>query len=264
MWYHLAQFNLARIQAPLDDPTMFDYARAIPVLNQLGEESAGFVWRSRESGLDPADPMLLPTLSVWEGPEALRKFVYQSGHTEIMRRRGEWLLPLGRPSLVLWWVPAGHRPTLAEAQARLAHLAEQGPTPMAFSFAAPFGDPDVPEREAGPVPGWTYDGRVFGLIENTDNGDNRPGVSFHYRQEGSRVWATYEGGAVRFGSLVARVDSAGRLDMRYQHWGPAGIRTGKCRSTPEWLPDGRLRLHEEWRWTNGDGTAGRGVIEERG
>jgi len=39
--------------------------------------------------------------------------------------------------------------------------------------------------------------------------------------------------------------------------------TGVCRTTPEQLPDGRLRLHETWHWTSGDGSAGSSVLEER-
>jgi hypothetical protein len=260
MWHQLAQFNLARIRAPLDDARMTEYVAAIPVINGLGEMSDGFVWRSSESG-DNAE--VLPTLTVWESPDALRAFVYQSGHVEVMKRREEWLAPFGGPSLALWWVPAGHRPSLAEAEARLEHLRQHGPTPVAFTFNPVFLEPASPEDSAGEVPDWSYEGREFGLVENTSNGDNRPGVRFIYRQAGNHVWATYEGGEVKFGSLVARVLPGGELDMRYQHWGPGGVRTGKCRSTPEWLGDGRLRLHEEWQWTNGDGSAGRGVIEER-
>lgn len=261
MWHALAQFNLARIRAPLGDIRMTDYAQAIPLVNQLAERSPGYVWRSAESG---DDPQVLPTLSLWESPDALRSFVYQSGHVEIMKRRGEFLLPFGSPNLALWWVPAGERPTLAEAHSRLAHLTRQGPTHVAFGFNPSFLAPASPPDDDGPVPDWSYDGRVFGLIENSPNGDNRPGVTFRYRQSGNRVWATYRGGEVSFGTLVARVHADGELDMRYQHWSPGGIRTGRCRSTPEWLPNGRLRLHEEWQWTNGDGSSGRGVVEEMG
>ena len=260
MWHHLAQFNLARIQAPLDDPRMTDYARAIPVVNELAARSPGFVWRSLENG---SDPFVLPTLSIWESPAQLRAFVHQSGHVEIMKRRAEWLLPFGAPNLALWWISAGHRPTLAEAHERLAHLTQHGPSHAAFAFNPPFLAPSAPDGGNGPVPGWSYDGRTFALVENSINGDNRPGVIFRYHQHGNRVWATYQGAAVRFGSLVARVEPDGQLDMRYRHWASGGMRTGQCRSTPEWLADGRLRLHEEWQWTNGDGTAGRGIVEEQ-
>jgi len=163
---------------------------------------------------------------------------------------------------VKWWVPVGHEPTSAEGDARLAHLQQFGLSEAAFSGSNTYPAPAAPRMREGIVPEWSYDGRVFGLVENSDHGDNRPGVTFLYRQVGNRVWATYGGGEVKFGALVARVEPDGQLDMRYQHWGPGGTRTGQCRSTPEWLPDGRLRLVEEWQWTNGDRTAGRGVIEE--
>jgi hypothetical protein len=141
-------------------------------------------------------------------------------------------------------------------------LTAHGPTHAAFTFNPAFLEPASPDGAEGEVPSWSYDGRTFGLVENSANGDNRPGVTFAYRQAGNRVWATYSGGDVTFGSLVARVMGSGELDMRYQHWGPSGVRTGRCHSRPEWLADGRLRLHEEWQWTNGDGSPGRGVIEE--
>jgi hypothetical protein len=46
------------------------------------------------------------------------------------------------PVLVLWWVAAGHLPTVAEALAKLEHLKQHGPTPGAFTFRKPFSPPD--------------------------------------------------------------------------------------------------------------------------
>ena len=109
------------------------------------------------------------------------------------------------------------------------------------------------------------DGRVFVTGSNTVNGDAGAATRFEYRQRGERVWATYRGGRVRFGILVAVGDRQGRLDMRYQHVGEDdSFRTGMCVSVPELLPDGRLRLVEEWQWTNGDRSRGRSVLEEIG
>jgi hypothetical protein len=108
-----------------------------------------------------------------------------------------------------------------------------------------------------------YNGRVFRSVANSDGGDVDGLTTFQYRQEGDTVWATYFGGGVRFGTLLATVDASGHLDMRYQHIGTDGrFKSGKCHSRPETLPDGRLRLHEDWHWT--DGAEGRGVsvIEE--
>ena len=108
-----------------------------------------------------------------------------------------------------------------------------------------------------------YDGRVFRPVATAPNGEVGDGTVFRYRQRGAVVWATYQGGAVRMGTLVATVDTDGALDMRYSHVNDRGeLMTGECRSVPEVLPDGRLRLHETWRWTSGDGSAGTSVIEE--
>lgn len=108
-----------------------------------------------------------------------------------------------------------------------------------------------------------YDGRRFRSVSNSPTGEVGAETVFTYHQKGDVVWATYEGGAIRFGTLIAKVDGNGVLDMRYHHVNAAGeLMTGVCRSTPERLPDGRIRLHEQWRWTSGDGSTGESVIEE--
>ena len=100
-------------------------------------------------------------------------------------------------------------------------------------------------------------------MENSDSGDVSSETRFHYRQSGDVVWATYEGGSVRFGTLVAKVAEDGVLDMRYQHVSVAGeLKTGTCRSVPEVLEGGRLRLRESWRWTSGGEGGGSSVVEE--
>ncbi|MEM8559026.1 MAG: n-acetylglutamate synthase [Bacteroidota bacterium] len=109
----------------------------------------------------------------------------------------------------------------------------------------------------------SYDGRQFRAVSNAPNSEVSDATRFAYRQRGDVVWATYEGGGVRFGTLVASVDEDGCLDMRYAHVNTNGdLMTGTCRSTSEVLPDGRLRLHEHWQWTSGDGSAGTSVVEE--
>lgn len=108
-----------------------------------------------------------------------------------------------------------------------------------------------------------YDGRRFRAVETAANGEVGGETLFEYRQTGAVVWATYAGGAVQMGTLVAAVDAAGCLDMRYAHVNVAGaLMTGTCQSTPEVLADGRLRLHERWQWTSGDHSAGTSVVEE--
>ena len=108
-----------------------------------------------------------------------------------------------------------------------------------------------------------YHNRYFAPVTNTENGEVSGATIFHYRQEGEVVWATYTGGGVQFGTLIASVDKENCLDMRYSHVNDAGeLMTGRCRSAPEVLADGRLRLHETWQWTSGDESSGESIVEE--
>ncbi len=88
------------------------------------------------------DERMIVNMSVWESIEALRAFVYSSGHTSVMRNRKQWFEKL-ETYLVLWWVPVGHEPTIEEAKQRLEHLERRGPTPDAFTFRASFAPPDA-------------------------------------------------------------------------------------------------------------------------
>ena len=108
-----------------------------------------------------------------------------------------------------------------------------------------------------------YDNRRFQSVSNSPSGEVGAETVFEYHQDGTLVWATYRGGAIVFGTLIATVDERDELEMRYQHLNASGeLMTGRCHSTPELLSDGRVRLHERWQWTTGDGAAGASVIEE--
>ena len=138
-FHHLAQVNIARMRAPLDDPSMSDFVSRIDEINALAENDPGFVWRWKDPDNGPFnDPTLLFNLSVWISVDALRAYAYRSDHAQLFRDRVKWFLPPNGPTLALWWIPAGHRPTPAESKERLEHLAEHGPTPVAFSFKQPF------------------------------------------------------------------------------------------------------------------------------
>ena len=108
-----------------------------------------------------------------------------------------------------------------------------------------------------------YDQKYFLGKSNTANGQMNSETVFHYRQKGEMVWGTYEGGRIRYGQLIGRLLEDGSIDFRYQHLNTEGeLMTGECVSIPEILDDGRLRLHESWKWTTGDGTSGKSVVEE--
>ena len=118
---------------------MAGFVAELDTLNRLADESPGFVWRMVDD--DPNDPAtlslgpsMLVNLSVWAAPEALSNYVYRSAHGPVMRRRREWFIPQEQAYVVLWWIPAGTLPTLAEAVSRLQHLRTHGASPEAFGF----------------------------------------------------------------------------------------------------------------------------------
>ncbi|MGB0384209.1 MAG: n-acetylglutamate synthase [Ardenticatenaceae bacterium] len=108
-----------------------------------------------------------------------------------------------------------------------------------------------------------YHNRYFRSVSNSGSGEVDGDTIFHYQQQGDIVSATYQGGAIRFGTLIAKVAADGSLDMRYHHVNQEGdLMTGKCHSVPEVLSDGRLRMHETWQWSSGDRSSGKSQIEE--
>lgn len=108
-----------------------------------------------------------------------------------------------------------------------------------------------------------YHNKRFRPVSNTDNGETSAETEFHYLQKGDVISGTYNGGDIVLGNLIAVVSESGELDMRYQQVNKKGeLMTGICQSTPEILPNGKIRLHEKWQWTSGDKSSGESVIEE--
>ena len=139
----LAQLNVARLVAPIDSPELVGFVAALDAVNALAEAAPGFVWRlADESGnataVRPWGQDIIVNMSVWASADALRAYVFGAGHVEVLRRRREWFVPMGSAHLVLWWVPAGHRPCLEEARDRLDRLDADGPTADAFTLRSLF------------------------------------------------------------------------------------------------------------------------------
>lgn len=157
--HHLAQLNIARMRAPLDDPLMADFVALLDPVNALAEASPGFVWRlvgegeSDATSLRPFGPDWIVNLTVWADVEALWNFSYRTDHLDLVRRRRSWFHLPKEAHMVLWWLPAGHLPSVEEAAERLARLREHGPTPEAFTFGTRFPAPEAaPAAPAAPSP----------------------------------------------------------------------------------------------------------------
>lgn len=139
--FHLAQLNIAKAKKPLDDPIMSGFVNRLDEINTLGEQSPGFVWRLKDDTSNNSmefqmydDPLIIVNLTVWEDLESLKNFTYKTAHAEVMRQRKKWFEHFGKPYMVLWWIPAGHHPTVEEARTKLELLQEKGPTQEAFNF----------------------------------------------------------------------------------------------------------------------------------
>jgi hypothetical protein len=145
--FHLAQLNVGRTVAPIDDPRMAGFVDRLAEINALAERSPGYVWRLKDESGDATsihvfdDPLVIVNLTVWESPDQLADFAYRTAHVEVLRQRSSWFEPYGAPYLVLWWIPAETIPDVEEAKRRLNLLAERGPTPEAFTLKARFPSP---------------------------------------------------------------------------------------------------------------------------
>ena len=146
--YHLAQINIARLLAPIDDPMIQDFVDNLDPINALADQAPGFVWRLQTDDGNATDiqvsddPLLIVNMSVWEDVSTLKAYTYQSDHVKIMRRRKEWFEKMRGMSMVMWWIPKGHTPTPQEAMEKLAYLEEHGETAVAFTFKTPFPPPN--------------------------------------------------------------------------------------------------------------------------
>jgi len=148
MKYELAQVNIARFRVPADDPVNADFVDNLDRVNAIAVQQPGFVWRLVGDGNDALDvragddPLLIVNLSVWVDVKALAAFVYRNhAHLDVFRHRSEWFDPIDT-HMALWWVPAGHRPDVDEAMARLDHLRTHGPSDDAFTFKQQYPSPD--------------------------------------------------------------------------------------------------------------------------
>ncbi len=146
MDFHLAQLNLGLFKAPLDAEEMAEFVAALDPINAIAESSPGFVWRLTDESGGPSSfvevpgrtgSLWAPNLSVWTDLESLKHFMYKSGHASYLRRRSEWFDKPDTPINVLWWIPAGETPTLADAVRRLDHLTEHGPSDEGWPLTQP-------------------------------------------------------------------------------------------------------------------------------
>lgn len=149
---HLAELNIGRLKAPVDHPLVKDFIDNLDRINGLAERMPGFVWRLTGAGNNATDlhlgddPTMAVNMSVWETAAQLETYVFGTLHAKFYQRRHEWFDFMDRPYFVLWHVPEGHRPALAEAAERLHNLQAHGPSDHAFGWAEAIGKERLRQR----------------------------------------------------------------------------------------------------------------------
>jgi hypothetical protein len=161
--FHLAQVNIGRLLAPLDSAQLADFVAALDPVNAVADAAPGFVWRLQtdegnatslrafEEDAARADGGILINMSVWESVEALSAYVYGEAHLGVLRRRREWFDHMHEAYAALWWVERGHVPAIGEAEDRVRHLRQHGPTPYAFTLRTHFPAPLTVAAAARPA-----------------------------------------------------------------------------------------------------------------
>lgn len=145
--FHIAQVNIAMPVEPLTSARLAEFVELLDPVNALADQAPGFVWRLQTEDGDATavrafgDDRIIVNMTVWESIEDLSAFVFGGFHATVMRRRREWFTLMRDPYLVAWWVTAGSRPTVADAEERLAQLRAAGPSPAAFTLRRSFQPP---------------------------------------------------------------------------------------------------------------------------
>ncbi len=108
-----------------------------------------------------------------------------------------------------------------------------------------------------------YNNKKFRPVSNTNHGETSEETIFEYNQRDNILTSTYSGGQIKEGYLIGLVDKDGDIQMRYHQINLRGeLMTGTCFSKTEIMGDGKIRLHENWKWTSGDKSKGKSILEE--
>lgn len=143
--YQLAQINVAKmIGINIDDSIMKEFVDNLDEINQLAENSKGFIWKLKDESENATefnpynDEQIIINISVWKDIESLENFTYRTFHTDFLKRRKEWFSKYGKAHYALWWIKDNEFPTIEEAVKRLDYLQKNKESNYAFSFRKRF------------------------------------------------------------------------------------------------------------------------------
>jgi hypothetical protein len=109
-----------------------------------------------------------------------------------------------------------------------------------------------------------YNGKIFKPIVTSETSEISINTIFKYQQNGTILTCDYSGDTIKKGHLIGVVKQDDTIEMCYHQVNHNDIlMTGNCISKPEILSNGKIRLHEKWKWTSGDKSEGESIIEEQ-
>ncbi|HAI37500.1 MULTISPECIES: DUF3291 domain-containing protein [unclassified Maribacter] len=146
--YQLAQINISRmIGVNINDPIMKEFVDNLDKVNNLAEQSEGFVWRLKDENNDATsfnpynDEQVIINISVWQSIASLETFVYKTVHTDFLKRRKEWFQKFGKVTTAMWWISEGDFPSVENAVEQLDYLQKNGPSQKIFDFRNKYAPP---------------------------------------------------------------------------------------------------------------------------
>ncbi|TRX34043.1 DUF3291 domain-containing protein [Flavobacterium sp. ZT3R18] len=146
--YQLAEINIARMKGvAINDPIMKEFVDNLDKVNEIAEQSEGFVWRLKDednnaTNLNPYnDEQIIVNISVWDSIESLEHYMYKTFHSEFLKRRKEWFQSFGQVSTAMWWVKKGEIPDINQAMEKLDYLQKNGVSEIVFNFKQKYPKP---------------------------------------------------------------------------------------------------------------------------
>lgn len=146
--YQLAEINIAKMNGVnIDDPIMKEFVDNLEKVNEIAENSDGFVWRLKDednnaTNFNPYnDEQIIVNYSIWENIETLEHYMYKTFHSEFLKRRKEWFQTFGQVSTAMWWVKKGEIPDITEAMEKLDYLQKNGASEIVFNFRQKYPKP---------------------------------------------------------------------------------------------------------------------------
>lgn len=110
---------------------------------------------------------------------------------------------------------------------------------------------------------FNFNNKTFSLIENSIEGEASKATKFKYKQKGNLVTAVYNGGNVRFGSIIAILEGS-QLHMRYQCITENDeLKSGKAVADLILTDNRKIRMHLTWEWIDREQIRGTSIYIEQ-